>query len=113
MVSEKGHGKQHFRRVGIKLSGRSQSNCRVHLLAGEGKEETTNGTGAVLITKIDSQQLASRVPPRAAGTSDSFVFFGAIGELAYKQIFSSSPASRFLALDGRALLDQKRGNACQ
>ena len=37
--------------------------------------------------KIDSQQLAPRMQPRAALTSDSLVFFGATGDLAYKQIF--------------------------
>jgi glucose-6-phosphate 1-dehydrogenase len=37
--------------------------------------------------KADSQQLASRLQPREPGTSDSFVFFGATGDLAYKQIF--------------------------
>jgi glucose-6-phosphate 1-dehydrogenase len=37
--------------------------------------------------KADSQQLAPRPQPREPGTSDSFVFFGATGDLAYKQIF--------------------------
>jgi glucose-6-phosphate 1-dehydrogenase len=37
--------------------------------------------------KADSQQLAPRVQPREPGASDSFVFFGATGDLAYKQIF--------------------------
>jgi glucose-6-phosphate 1-dehydrogenase len=37
--------------------------------------------------KADSQQLAHRLQPREPGTSDSFVFFGATGDLAYKQIF--------------------------
>jgi len=35
----------------------------------------------------DSQQLAPRMQPREPGISDSFVFFGATGDLAYKQIF--------------------------
>jgi glucose-6-phosphate 1-dehydrogenase len=38
--------------------------------------------------KTDSQ-LAPRVQQRELGTSDSFVFFGATGDLAYKQIFPS------------------------
>jgi glucose-6-phosphate 1-dehydrogenase len=37
--------------------------------------------------KTDSQQLAPHMQSREAGTSDSFVFFGATGDLAYKQIF--------------------------
>ncbi len=37
--------------------------------------------------KADSQQLAVRKQSREPGTSDSFVFFGATGDLAYKQIF--------------------------
>jgi hypothetical protein len=37
--------------------------------------------------KTDSQQLAPPPHPREAATSDSFVFFGATGDLAYKQIF--------------------------
>ena len=37
--------------------------------------------------KADSQQLAPRLLPQEPGTSDSFVFFGATGDLAYKQIF--------------------------
>ena len=37
--------------------------------------------------KADSQQLAPRLRPQEPGTSDSFVFFGATGDLAYKQIF--------------------------
>jgi glucose-6-phosphate 1-dehydrogenase len=37
--------------------------------------------------KADSQQLAPRLQPREPGTSDAFVFFGATGDLAYKQIF--------------------------
>jgi glucose-6-phosphate 1-dehydrogenase len=37
--------------------------------------------------KADSQQLAPRMQPQEPGTSDSFVFFGATGDLAYKQIF--------------------------
>ena len=37
--------------------------------------------------KTDSQQLAPRLQPPEPGTSDSLVFFGATGDLAYKQIF--------------------------
>jgi len=37
--------------------------------------------------KTDSQQLATRLQPREPGISDSFVFFGATGDLAYRQIF--------------------------
>jgi glucose-6-phosphate 1-dehydrogenase len=37
--------------------------------------------------KTNSQQLAPHMQSREAGTSDSFVFFGATGDLAYKQIF--------------------------
>jgi glucose-6-phosphate 1-dehydrogenase len=37
--------------------------------------------------QTDSQQLARRKQSREPGTSDSFVFFGATGDLAYKQIF--------------------------
>jgi glucose-6-phosphate 1-dehydrogenase len=37
--------------------------------------------------KTDSQQLASHMQSREAVTSDAFVFFGATGDLAYKQIF--------------------------
>jgi Glucose-6-phosphate dehydrogenase, NAD binding domain len=37
--------------------------------------------------KTNSQQLAPHMQLREAGTSDSFVFFGATGDLAYKQIF--------------------------
>src|ERR1700730_4313376 len=37
--------------------------------------------------KKDSQQLAPRPLSREPGTSDAFVFFGATGDLAYKQIF--------------------------
>ena len=37
--------------------------------------------------KADSQQLAPRLLPQEPETSDSFVFFGATGDLAYKQIF--------------------------
>jgi hypothetical protein len=51
------------------------------------EEETTDEHGAFLTMKTDSQQLASRMQSREAGTSDSFVFFGATGDLAYKQIF--------------------------
>ena len=39
------------------------------------------------MVKTDSQQLAPRLQPAEPGTSDSFVFFGATGDLAYKQIF--------------------------
>ena len=39
------------------------------------------------MVKTDSQQLAPRLQPQEPGTSDSFVFFGATGDLAYKQIF--------------------------
>src|SRR5579863_6306869 len=39
------------------------------------------------MVKTDSQQLASHMQSREAGTSDAFVFFGATGDLAYKQIF--------------------------
>ncbi len=39
------------------------------------------------MVKTDSQQLAPRLQPPEPGTSDSFVFFGATGDLAYKQIF--------------------------
>jgi glucose-6-phosphate 1-dehydrogenase len=39
------------------------------------------------MTKTDSQELAPRLQPREPGASDSFVFFGATGDLAYKQIF--------------------------
>ena len=37
--------------------------------------------------KTDSQQLAPHMQSREASPSDSFVFFGATGDLAYKQIF--------------------------
>ena len=37
--------------------------------------------------KTDPQQLAPHMQSREAGTSDFFVFFGATGDLAYKQIF--------------------------
>jgi len=37
--------------------------------------------------KTDPQQLAPHMQSRGTGTSDSFVFFGATGDLAYKQIF--------------------------
>lgn len=37
--------------------------------------------------KADSQHLTPRRLPQEPGTSDSFVFFGATGDLAYKQIF--------------------------
>jgi hypothetical protein len=39
------------------------------------------------MVKTDSQQLAPRLQPPEPGTSASFVFFGATGDLAYKQIF--------------------------
>lgn len=39
------------------------------------------------MVKTDSQQLAPRLQPSEPGTTDSFVFFGATGDLAYKQIF--------------------------
>jgi glucose-6-phosphate 1-dehydrogenase len=42
--------------------------------------------------KADSQQLAPRVQPREPGASDSFVFSGATGDLAYKQIFPAFAA---------------------
>jgi glucose-6-phosphate 1-dehydrogenase len=37
--------------------------------------------------KMDSQHLAPHMPPRTSRASDAFVFFGATGDLAYKQIF--------------------------
>ena len=37
--------------------------------------------------KTDSQHLAPHMQSREAGPSDSFVFFGATGDLPYKQIF--------------------------
>jgi glucose-6-phosphate 1-dehydrogenase len=49
--------------------------------------EKKNEPGAFLMMKTDSQRLASHMQSREAGTSDSFVFFGATGDLAYKQIF--------------------------
>jgi len=47
--------------------------------------------------KTDPQQLAPHMQSREAGTSDFFVFFGATGDLAYKQIF---PALQQMILRG-------------
>ena len=47
--------------------------------------------------KTDPQQLAPHMQSREAGTSDFFVFFGATGDLAYKQIF---PALQQMILCG-------------
>ncbi len=49
-------------------------------------EKTTNEPGAIMVKTV-SQQLAPPMRPREPGSSDSFVFFGATGDLAYKQIF--------------------------
>src|SRR5450759_2468849 len=64
-----------------KPNARDQANFAGHSLAENGKEEITNQSGAFLMMKIDSQQLAPRIQPRAALTSDSLVFFGATGDL--------------------------------
>jgi len=40
-----------------------------------------------MMMKTDPQQLAPHMQSREAGRSDAFVFFGATGDLAYKQIF--------------------------
>jgi hypothetical protein len=51
-----------------------------------GKEEATKELKASLMMKADLQQVP-HVQSQEHGTSDSFVFFGATGDLAYKQIF--------------------------
>src|SRR5271154_7478657 len=42
---------------------------------------------ARILTTMDAQKLPIPTPPPTAATSDAFVFFGATGDLAYKQIF--------------------------
>ncbi len=56
-------------------------------LAQNREEETSDEPGAPLMMKTDSQQLAPHMQLREGSPSDSFVFFGATGDLAYKQIF--------------------------
>jgi hypothetical protein len=57
--------------------------------------------------KADSQQLAPRVQPREPGAFDSFVFFGATGDLAYKQIFP--PLQQMSRMGWEAKLHDQQG----
>jgi Glucose-6-phosphate dehydrogenase, NAD binding domain len=46
-----------------------------------------DASGALVVTRPLSPQPGSEVSPQEIANSDPFVFFGATGDLAYKQIF--------------------------